>query len=80
MAAMHWIECMFLTLNRCALHLNMLSCLEHVFDAEPLHTSSKHALAALECVDGLEYLGGVARDLDLAPNLGNPALGVDQKC
>ncbi len=35
---------MFFTLNRCTLQLNMFSCLEHVFHAEPLHTSAKHAL------------------------------------
>lgn len=59
---------------------DLVRCLGHVFHVEPLNTSNKHALAAIEYVDGLEYLGGVARDLDLAPNLGNPALGVDQKC
>jgi hypothetical protein len=35
---------MFFTLNRYTLQLNMLSSLTHVFHAEPLHTSAKHAL------------------------------------
>jgi len=34
----------FFTPSRCTLQLNMLFGLEHVFHAEPLHTSAKHAL------------------------------------
>ena len=36
---------MFFTPNRFTLRLNMLFDLDHVFHAEPLHTSAKHALA-----------------------------------
>jgi hypothetical protein len=36
-------EHVLFTLNRCTLQLNMLL-FEHVFHAEPLHTSAKHAL------------------------------------
>jgi len=39
---------MFFTLNRFTLQLNMLFDLKHVFHAEPLHTSAKHALV-LHC-------------------------------
>ena len=35
---------MFFTLNRGTLQLNMLLWLGHVFHAEPLRTSAKHAL------------------------------------
>ncbi len=41
---------MFFTLNCSTLQLNILAYLEHVFHAEPLHTSAKHTLDRLFCL------------------------------